>query len=744
MPTSLGPAFCFGPYQLMTRPPALYRDGQFVSITPKALAILTVLVSKRGTAVSKGDLLATVWADTAVGEGILSQNVYTLRKILGPDFPDQNPIENVPRFGYRFSVTVQVHESVAEPTPARELTSLLVGPGSETPIPLYSSPEDPDDSPLSSAPSADANRTRPLKWWMLSIPAVLSLLIVGVLSARHLRSDKESKMEFVRFTKNTSDNRVTAAAISPDGQRIAYADVEGVVLRGAHDISAHKVRTPELRRVERLEWSPDGIHILVSGSSGSGLQQLWMLSTTGETPTLLRENARLGTISPDGSWIAYVADTGSEVWIVDPAREDARQVFAGSPNDTFPVLQWSADGKRLLLERHTAFQSDGHFHSPRTEDEIEGFHPTYLSVDIASSRITGSEDALRIGSACLLAADSMLFSRSEDTDVGDSTSFWKVAIDPHTGAFVSAPRRIHDFDSMRLLTLSVAARTGAVAAVFSHGQPGIYVGSLHLATGKLDNVKLLTAGRGGPHGWTPDSSAVLFESNNLDPQHYHIYKQDVVANMGGEFLPRLTPDRRYILFQSKAKDGMISIWRLALAGGPPVLIHQGRSIEYRCPLFGPYCVLGTPLDSQHFGFWALDIMRGKGQELFTMPASWNAHGDWDVSPDGSQVAAVSPLSSQPEIRVAELISGKTQELLIPTTSAVRAINWLPNGNGWIVATFTASGNELVYIDAKGTPKPLRETANYTWGVVSPDGNKLAFADQDLDSNVWLMSGESQN
>jgi Tol biopolymer transport system component/DNA-binding winged helix-turn-helix (wHTH) protein len=729
----------------MTGPPALHRNGQFVSITPKALAILTVLVSNRGNPVSKEDLLATVWSDTAVGDGILSQNVYTLRRLLGPDFPDRNPIENVPRFGYRFSVTVELDENGLESNAAPEPTSVPVESGSV-------SAEVSDDAVPIAASRAKGRGTFHFKRWMLSIPVVLSLLVFGLVYARNLRSAKESKMEFVRFTANTNDNRVTAAAISPDGQRIAYADVDGVVLRGAHDISAHNVRTPELRRVERLAWSPDGLHLLVSGSSVSGLQQLWMLSTTGEAPRLLKDHARLGTISPDGSRIAYVADTGSEVWIVDPAGENARQVFAGSPNDTFPVVQWSADGKRLLLERHTAFQSDGHFHSPRTEDEIEGFHPTYLAVDVASGRITASQDAVRIGSACLLAPDLMLFSRSEDTDVGNSTSFWKVAINPYTGAFVSAPRRIQDLYSERLLTLSVAARTGAVAAVFSHGQPGIYVGSLHLETGKLDNVKLLTAGQGGPHAWTPDSSAVLFESNNLDLHHYHIYKQDVtrhepeslVANMGGEFLPRLTPDRRSILFESKSKDGITSIWRVALAGGPPVLIHQGRSIEYRCPLSGSYCVLGTLLDSQHFAFSALDIVQGKRQKLFTMPASWDAHGDWDVSPDGSQVAAVSPLSSQPEIRVAELTSGKTQELLLPMTTAVRAINWLPSGKGWIVATSTASGNELVYVDAKGTPRPLRETANYSWGVPSPDGTRLAFADKDLDSNVWLLPAHTQN
>jgi Tol biopolymer transport system component len=135
----------------------------------------------------------------------------------------------------------------------------------------------------------------------------------------------------------------------------------------------------------------------------------------------------------------------------------------------------------------------------------------------------------------------------------------------------------------------------------------------------------------------------------------------------------------------------------------------------------------------------LDPMHGKGRQVFAMPTDWNAYGDWDVSPDGSRLATVSPLSPEPEIRVAELTTGKTQEILIPIASPLRAINWMPEGNGWIVATSNALGNELIYVDAQGRPKPLRTTTDSTWGVPSPDGSKLAFADQDVDSNVWLLS-----
>jgi DNA-binding winged helix-turn-helix (wHTH) protein/Tol biopolymer transport system component len=740
--------FQFGPFELNTAERILRRNGIRIAVPPTAMRTLLVLLAAEGRVVSKAELLETVWANRFVDEANLPQAISLLRKQFAADFPAESPIETVARVGYLFRAQVIatpfVRSSAENPVEETHVPQ-TEGLADEVVVPSAPGPEIQNRQP-EAAQTIHATRRFRLRPWLLTIPLVLLALALGFRYVRHQRSTEVPAMDWIRFSSNTSENRVTAAAISPEGRLIAYADADGVVLRGEHDIAVRSIPTPGVRQVERLAWSPDGAYILLSGLAASGVQSLWMLSAAGGPPVLVTEHATLGTLSPDGSTIAFVTETHTEVWIEDRAGHNARRVFAGSANDTFPVLLWSSDGKRLLIERHTVFPSEDHLHTLRTEDEIEGFHPAYLAVDVVSGRITATEDNIRIGSACLLATGYMLFSRSEETEYGKSSSFWKASIDPRNGAFTSAPEKIRDFDS-HVLTLTAATKIDRVAAVFSRGRPGIYVGTLDLEKGAVEDAKLMTVGHGGPHGWTPDGSAVLFESNNLDVHRYHIYKQDLtrrepenlVPDMGGESLPRLAPLAHAILFQTRAEDGTLSIWRLGLAGGRPVLVTQGRSLEYRCPLSGPVCVLGAPLNTQRFAFWMLDPMHGKGRQVFAMPTDWNAYGDWDVSPDGSRLATVSPLSPEPEIRVAELTTGKTQEILIPIASPLRAINWMPEGNGWIVATSNALGNELIYVDAQGRPKPLRTTTDSTWGVPSPDGSKLAFADQDVDSNVWLLS-----
>jgi DNA-binding winged helix-turn-helix (wHTH) protein len=63
--------FEFGPYRLDTAERTLWRDGQMVPLTLKALDTLVVLVSSPGCLVEKEDLLKAAWPDTFVEEGNL-------------------------------------------------------------------------------------------------------------------------------------------------------------------------------------------------------------------------------------------------------------------------------------------------------------------------------------------------------------------------------------------------------------------------------------------------------------------------------------------------------------------------------------------------------------------------------------------------------------------------------------------------------------------------------------------------
>ena len=69
--------------------------------------MLLVLIERRGQIVSKDELMARVWPDTFVEESNLSQNIYTLRKVLGQTEDGQDFIKTIPKRGYRFVADVR-------------------------------------------------------------------------------------------------------------------------------------------------------------------------------------------------------------------------------------------------------------------------------------------------------------------------------------------------------------------------------------------------------------------------------------------------------------------------------------------------------------------------------------------------------------------------------------------------------------------------------------------------------------
>jgi len=84
----------------------LLSEGKPVRLTPKEFETLLALVRGAGRVMPKEELLREIWPDTFVGEATLAQNVFTLRKALGEPTGGGAFVETVPRRGYRFAVQV--------------------------------------------------------------------------------------------------------------------------------------------------------------------------------------------------------------------------------------------------------------------------------------------------------------------------------------------------------------------------------------------------------------------------------------------------------------------------------------------------------------------------------------------------------------------------------------------------------------------------------------------------------------
>jgi DNA-binding winged helix-turn-helix (wHTH) protein/tetratricopeptide (TPR) repeat protein len=95
-----------GPFQLNLEQLLLTHEGRPVSLGPKVVETLLALVERPGEVLTKGFLMDRIWPEGFVEEANLSQNIHVLRKTFR-NHGSADPIETVPRRGYRFTAPVR-------------------------------------------------------------------------------------------------------------------------------------------------------------------------------------------------------------------------------------------------------------------------------------------------------------------------------------------------------------------------------------------------------------------------------------------------------------------------------------------------------------------------------------------------------------------------------------------------------------------------------------------------------------
>jgi TolB-like protein/DNA-binding winged helix-turn-helix (wHTH) protein/Tfp pilus assembly protein PilF len=111
------------------------RTGAPVPLTPRVFDTLLYLVQHSGGVLDKERLMEAVWPDSIVEENNLSQNISSLRRILGESPGSHRYIVTVPGRGYRFVAEVRAAEEPAETkngSKSDEPPSALANPRAET------------------------------------------------------------------------------------------------------------------------------------------------------------------------------------------------------------------------------------------------------------------------------------------------------------------------------------------------------------------------------------------------------------------------------------------------------------------------------------------------------------------------------------------------------------------------------------------------------------------------------------
>jgi TolB-like protein/Tfp pilus assembly protein PilF len=123
--------FLFEEFRLNRRAEGLSRRderGVFVpvSIGPRALDVLAVLVERPGQLVFKEDIMAAVWGRTAVENANLTVQISALRRILDQGRSEGSCIQTVAARGYRFTAAVTATHSSRRPGGSAQMPRMSI------------------------------------------------------------------------------------------------------------------------------------------------------------------------------------------------------------------------------------------------------------------------------------------------------------------------------------------------------------------------------------------------------------------------------------------------------------------------------------------------------------------------------------------------------------------------------------------------------------------------------------------
>ncbi|MEO7144546.1 MAG: winged helix-turn-helix domain-containing protein [Bryobacteraceae bacterium] len=314
--------FEFGSFRLDPANRRLLNGQKPLALAPKAFDTLVHLVENSGRLVSREELMKAIWPDSLVEDANLTVNISLLRKTLGDQEDGQPYIETVPRKGYRFNADVKL----VDPAPVR----------------------------LQETGRAE-KKPRLRQHWILA--AAVGLVSIGLAIGWFLwrPSPRVPQFRQRRLTSFAPETAVSAAAISPDGKLLTYANANGLFIQQVSGGETNALLTPSPDfLISNLGWFPDSAKVLVDGASpNADAPSLWAVSVLGgSTPRKLGDYPP-GVISPDGSRIALVGTTNGrpEIQLMRSDGGELRVAVTGGEAESFGSVSWSSGGRRLIFVR---------------------------------------------------------------------------------------------------------------------------------------------------------------------------------------------------------------------------------------------------------------------------------------------------------------------------------------------------------------------------------------------------------
>lgn len=647
--------FEFGPFRLDGVRRTLYRNGDRIPMTARTFDVLLALLERRGQTVEKDELLRIVWPDAVVEEANLTQQVFTIRRLLGTACGDDGYIVTVARRGYRFVAPVTR-------APARtSQASRLEAPNAISQVIRLAMPL-PPEAPL--APLAERVLT--------ASPDGRTIVYVAAgpagrrLYARVLDSIDASPIPGTEGARNPF--------FSPDGEWIGFTSGRKLLkmpTRGGPPQTICEVQGD----VRGATWAPSGVVVFAAGPA----TPLWLVSSEGGSPrpfTRLRFAAgerthRWPHVLPDGDGVLFT------VGHADASSFDEASLAVADLHDPAHrvVLNHATDG-RCWDSRTVLYGRQGTLMAAAFDErsrEVVGA-PTVVVTGVATSS-TGAVHAACSQTGVLVhaagraqVATGLLLTLGRDGEVLHTTPCEDVVEEPrlsHDGHSAIVGRRgrgsdVWLYDRPRHAFRRVTFNGKSFAGIWG---PGASTVTFSSSPGGVADLYCLEVDRGGeprpllktefdkvPCAWSHDGATLVY--TEYDPQTgADIWvltvatgaTRPLVRTRFNEYAPALSPDSRHLAYTSD-ESGRPEVYVVSMphaadkcqisteGGAEPLWSRDGRDLFYR---------VGHRM--MHVDVHGGPAHAGVPATLFEhrhVPGALTGLANYDVAPDGGFMIVV--------------------------------------------------------------------------------------------------------
>ena len=694
--------FEFSDFRLDEAERVLYKQDAPVNLAPKVFDTLFVLIENAGRVVSKERLLQQVWRETFVEENNLTQNIFILRRTLGEN-DGQKFIETVPRRGYRFTADV------------REISDADNSPPNTNPKP--------ENRRLSATAKAFNNRL------VLLLIGLLLVVFVSVSFFHRFSPEKSWSADKIKIRRLTENGNLRSAAISPDGNLLAYVAIEGKTyslrLKNILTESEIVVVPPIEDTLGGGQFSPDGNFIYYGREFPDKPSAVFQVPVFGGESRRVAENLMSSfSVSPDGTRIAFPRrdHIAKKFYIIIANTDGSGEQIAAQRDepDYFalwgPSPAWSPDGEHLtivtgkggvhenfLAEISLADGSEREINTGKNWDYIDSISWAGSDELIMAAREKETEKAQlwRIAfpggeverltngfDAYISASPTKNAARLVAVKFVENVHLW--LFDKETGAARQLTFGDDRYDGFAGLAFApdgeiiFTARSRSQYDIFSIG-----------AEGGEPRQLTKNAGRHNIHAVvSPDNRFIAFVSDRTGLRRVWIMNRDGTE---ARQLTPLTNDRRYEehspyfspdgkwIYYTFYYDGHASIRKIPLEGGYPVTITAANKEEWATAISPDGNLLAFSLyDNEAKNPWRIGVRRfADGRENFYDFPAFRHHKGW--SPDARFIVSIEHSFDGGNLWQTNLETGERRPITNFTTAQIDNFNVSPDGRFFILA-----------------------------------------------------------